>query len=64
MTAGTPMLWEQHRIPLSISLGVGQYDGESSDEDVTKATDQALYVAKQTGKGRVHVFGSHKVISQ
>lgn len=63
MTAGTPMLWEQHRIPLSISLGVGQYDGESSAGDVTKATDQALYVAKQAGKGRVRVLEPHKVNS-
>ena len=56
MTTGTPMLWEQHRIPLSISVGVGQYDGEKSAEDVTKATDRALYGAKQAGKGRVYVF--------
>jgi len=63
MTTGTPMLWEQHRIPLSISLGVGQYDGESSAGDVTKATDQALYAAKQAGKGRVHVFQPHEANS-
>ena len=56
MTTGTPMLWEQHRIPLSISLGVGQYDGESSAGEATKATDKALYAAKQAGKGRVHVL--------
>lgn len=61
MTTGTPMLWEHHRIPLSISVGVGQYDGESTAGDVTKATDRALYAAKQAGKGRVHVFESHKV---
>jgi len=63
MTTGTPMLWEQHRIPLSISLGVGQYDGESSAGDVTKATDKALYAAKQAGKSRVHVLESHKADS-
>jgi diguanylate cyclase (GGDEF)-like protein len=56
MTTGTPMLWEQHRITLSISLGVGQYDGENSAGDVTKSTDQALYAAKQDGKNRVHIF--------
>ena len=63
MTSGTPMLWEQHRIPLSISLGVGEYDGENSAGDVTKATDKALYAAKQSGKGRVHVFESRKAKS-
>lgn len=56
MTLGTPMLWEDQRIPLSISVGVGRYDGQSSAGDVTKATDKALYAAKQAGKGRVHVF--------
>ena len=64
MTTGTPMLWEHHRIPLSISLGVGQYDGEKSAGDVIKATDQALYVAKQSGKGRVYVFDFDKDVPQ
>lgn len=60
MTTGTPMLWEQHRIPLSISSGVGQYDGQSTAGEVTKATDAALYAAKQAGKGRIHVFQLQK----
>lgn len=63
ITSGTPMVWEQHRIPLSISVGVGQYDGESCAGDVTKSTDQALYAAKQAGKGRVFVFEPHKTAS-
>jgi len=63
MTTGTPMLWEQHRIPLSISVGVGQYDGEKTAGDVTKATDQALYAAKQAGKGQVCVLEPNKLIS-
>lgn len=64
MTAGTPMLWEQHRIPLSISLGVGQYDGEISAGDVTRATDQALYTAKQAGKGQIHILDRSNAVSQ
>ena len=63
MTTGTPMLWEQHRIPLSISVGVGQYHGENSAGEVTKATDRALYAAKQAGKGCVHVFESERAVS-
>ncbi|MHC4288644.1 MAG: sensor domain-containing diguanylate cyclase [Planctomycetota bacterium] len=64
MTTGTPMLWEQHRIPLSISLGVGRYEGENSAGDVTKATDRALYAAKQAGKGCVHVLRPQGSVSQ
>jgi diguanylate cyclase (GGDEF)-like protein len=56
MVKGTPMLWEQQKVELSISVGVGQYDGESCAGDVAKTTDQALYAAKQAGKGRVYVF--------
>jgi diguanylate cyclase (GGDEF)-like protein len=56
MVKGTPMLWEQQKVDLSISVGVGQYDGESCAGDVAKTTDQALYAAKQAGKGRVYVF--------
>jgi diguanylate cyclase (GGDEF)-like protein len=61
MVKGTPMVWEQQKVDLSISVGVGQYDGGSNAGDVAKATDQALYAAKQAGKGRVYVFEPHKV---
>jgi diguanylate cyclase (GGDEF)-like protein len=57
MVGGTPMVWENKKIALSISAGVGQYNSESDPSDVTKSTDQALYAAKQAGKGRVYVFG-------
>jgi diguanylate cyclase (GGDEF)-like protein len=56
MVKSTPMIWEQHKINLSISVGVGQYDGENGAGDVARTTDQALYAAKQAGKGRVYVF--------
>ncbi|MEN8127652.1 MAG: sensor domain-containing diguanylate cyclase [Planctomycetota bacterium] len=64
MTTGTPMLWEQHRILLSISVGVGQYNGEKSAGDVAKTTDRALYAAKQAGKGRVHVFDADQALTR
>jgi PleD family two-component response regulator len=54
------MIWETQKIALSISAGVGQYDAETDPADVTKATDQALYTAKQSGKGRVYVFDAQK----
>ncbi len=56
LVSGAPMVWEQHEIALSISIGVGQYGSEVRPDDVTKATDQALYAAKQAGKNTVKVF--------
>ncbi len=56
MVKSTPMIWDQHKIDLSISIGVGQYDGQNGSDDIARMTDQALYAAKQAGKGRVYVF--------
>lgn len=56
MVSGTPMVWEQNEIPLSVSVGVGQYGSETCPGDVTKGTDKALYAAKQAGKNNVKVF--------
>ncbi len=58
MISDSPMVWDQNEIVLSISVGVGQYDAEACSDDVTKATDQALYAAKQAGKNTVKVFDS------
>jgi len=54
--ADSPLLWEKHRIPLSISLGVGQYEPNTCPEDITNSSDEALYLAKQAGKNMVKVF--------
>ncbi len=51
-----PIVWEGHEIHLSLSVGVGQYDSDSCIADVTKATDKALYAAKQAGKNQVKIF--------
>lgn len=56
LVSGTPMAWEQQEIALSVSVGVGQYGSEACPDDVTKATDKALYAAKQAGKNTVKVF--------
>ncbi len=56
LVSGTPMVWEEQEIALSVSVGVGQYGSEVCPDDVTKATDQALYAAKQAGKNTVRVF--------
>jgi diguanylate cyclase (GGDEF)-like protein len=51
-----PVLWQRVQIPLSISVGVGQYGGDTNPEDITRRSDQALYRAKQAGKNTVRVF--------
>lgn len=62
MVKETPMMWEQNKVTLSISVGVAQFDGENCAGDVAKITDQALYSAKQAGKGRVYVFDQHQIM--
>ncbi len=52
----SPLIWQRTKIPLSISVGVGQYGPETNPEDITSGSDEALYLAKQSGKNRVRVF--------
>jgi diguanylate cyclase (GGDEF)-like protein len=52
----SPVLWQGEHIPLSISLGVGEYAGDANPEDITSRSDQALYVAKHSGKNTVRAF--------
>ncbi|MDO8302870.1 MAG: sensor domain-containing diguanylate cyclase, partial [Sedimentisphaerales bacterium] len=58
--ADTHIRWENEEIKLSISAGVGQYDGSFGPEDVTRRSDEALYIAKQSGRNRVHIFETVK----
>jgi diguanylate cyclase (GGDEF)-like protein len=53
----SPVIWQKVQVPLSVSVGVGQYDAESHPEDITSRSDEALYHAKQAGKNTVRVFG-------
>jgi diguanylate cyclase (GGDEF)-like protein len=50
--------WGKEQISLSISVGLGQYDADTSPEDITSRSDEALYTAKQAGKNTVRVFES------
>ena len=54
--ARLPVVWQHAQIPLSISVGVGQYGADANPEDITSRSDQALYCAKQSGKNTVRVF--------
>jgi diguanylate cyclase (GGDEF)-like protein len=56
LAANSPITWENEQIPLSISVGLGQYDSAHSPEDITSRSDQALYLAKQAGKNTVRIF--------
>jgi diguanylate cyclase (GGDEF)-like protein len=52
----SPITWKKEEIGISISVGLGQYDADTSPEDITSRSDQALYTAKQAGKNTVRVF--------
>ncbi len=56
--ACSPVNWQREQIPLSISVGVGQYGAETNPEDITSRSDLALYNAKRCGKNTVRVFES------
>jgi diguanylate cyclase (GGDEF)-like protein len=56
--ANSHATWQKEQIPLSISVGLGQYDTDATPEDITSRSDQALYIAKQAGKNTVRVFES------
>jgi diguanylate cyclase (GGDEF)-like protein len=58
--ANSPISWDREQIALSISVGLGQYDAETSPEDITSQSDQALYTAKQAGKNTVRIFEASK----
>ncbi|MHC4559501.1 MAG: sensor domain-containing diguanylate cyclase [Planctomycetota bacterium] len=58
--ANSPTTWNKEQILLSISVGLGRYDADSTPEDITSRSDQALYTAKQAGKNTVRIFESTK----
>jgi diguanylate cyclase (GGDEF)-like protein len=58
--ANSPVTWNKGQIVLSISVGLGQYDADTSPEDITSRSDEALYTAKQAGKNTVRIFEPSK----
>ncbi len=52
----SPITWRKEQIPLSISVGLGQYDADTNPEDITSKSDQALYSAKKAGKNTIRIF--------
>ncbi len=64
VVARCPTNWKKEQIPLSISVGLGQYDADINPEDITSRSDQALYTAKQAGKNTVRIFESSQIQNQ
>jgi diguanylate cyclase (GGDEF)-like protein len=51
-----PAIFQGQEIPLSVSIGVAQYDSNCNPEEVANRADKALYRAKESGKNTVVVF--------
>jgi len=52
------IVYNGQMIPVSVSVGLGQYDSTSTPEDITSRSDAALYSAKQSGKNNIQIFES------
>ena len=52
----TPIVWEGQKIKISVSIGVGQCEGDMNPEEITRHSDEALYAAKQAGGNTFKVF--------
>jgi len=53
------IMWRRKPLPASISVGVGQYQGELTTDEFIRSIDKALYTAKVEGKNQMAV--SHEV---
>jgi EAL domain-containing protein (putative c-di-GMP-specific phosphodiesterase class I) len=60
-TLAEPFYIDGHRIVITASLGLTVYPRDDSDADtLMRHADQAMYVAKQTGRNRFHRFDVQK----
>ena len=53
---GQPFHIDGHDIRVSASIGVALYPDDTDGDSLLRHADQAMYVAKQTGRGRFHFF--------
>ena len=60
IVSSSPVAWKKEEIPISISVGIGQYDSDDTPDDIASRSDKALYAAKQAGKNTFKIFEPHK----
>jgi len=58
MVSSSPITWKKDDIELSISVGLAEYCGASTPEEITNRSDRALYSAKKAGKNNVKIFNT------
>jgi len=56
VVAGAPVVWRKDEMPVSISVGLGQFDADDNPDDIASKSDKALYAAKQAGKNTFKIF--------
>jgi diguanylate cyclase (GGDEF)-like protein/PAS domain S-box-containing protein len=57
--AGNQFAWQDRLFDIGVSIGLVEVGKDSgSAESVLSAADSACYVAKQQGRGRIHVYSS------
>jgi diguanylate cyclase (GGDEF)-like protein/PAS domain S-box-containing protein len=63
-TVSDPLVIDGHTLQISMSIGVTLYPEDHSEaEQLIRHADQAMYVAKQAGKNRFHVFDTAQNIA-
>ena len=64
LVASTPLPSGQEHIPMSISIGLAQWDGDGEDASrLLVRADAALYRAKQYGRNRVSIADAQKAMA-
>jgi diguanylate cyclase (GGDEF)-like protein len=60
VVSASPIVWRKDEIPISISVGLGQYGPADTPDDIASKSDRALYAAKQAGKNTFKIFQPNK----
>jgi len=60
VVSGSLVVCKKDEIPISISVGIGQYGPDDTPDDIASRTDKALYAAKQAGKNTFKIFQQGK----